>query len=104
MSNEMMRQLQARMLKLQEELASQTVEATAGGGAVTVTISEIGMGPAPAKVQRGKILPQTVDPQDTQTLEDLGVAAVNKALGKAQKIPAQKGAPLTRGTKAPRIT
>ena len=52
MNNEMMRQLQARMLKLQEDLASQTVEASAGGGAVTVTISDIGMGPAQAKLQR----------------------------------------------------
>ena len=67
MNNEMMRQLQARMQKLQEELASQTVEGTAGGGAVTVTISEIGMGPAQAKLQRVKISPEAVDPEDIET-------------------------------------
>jgi nucleoid-associated protein EbfC len=99
--NEMMRQLQARMVKLQEELASQTVEASAGGGAVTVTISEIGMGPAQAKVQRVKISPEAVDPEDIETLEDLVVAAVNEALSKAQKIAAEKVAPLTGGMKLP---
>ncbi len=40
MNNEMMRQLQAHIMKMQEDLATQTVEASAGGGAVTVTISE----------------------------------------------------------------
>ena len=59
MNNEMMRQLQARMMKIQEDLAAETVEASAGGGAVSVTISEIGMGPAldgcfrPARARRG---------------------------------------------------
>jgi nucleoid-associated protein EbfC len=101
MNNEMMRQLQARMLKLQEELASQTVEASAGGGAVTVTISEIGMGPAQAKVQRVRIAPEAVDPEDIETLEDLVVAAVNEALSKAQKVAAEKVAPLTGGMKLP---
>ena len=79
MNNEMMRQLQARIMKMQEDLATQTVEASAGGGAVTVTISEIGMGPAQAKVQRVKISPEAVDPEDIETLEDLVVAAVNEA-------------------------
>ena len=66
MNNEMMRQLQARIQKMQDDLASQTVEASAGGGAVTVTISEIGMGPAQAKVQRVKISPEAVDPEDIE--------------------------------------
>ncbi len=64
MNNEMMRQLQARIQKMQEDLASQSVEASAGGGAVTVTISEIGMGPAQARVQRVKISPEAVDPEE----------------------------------------
>src|SRR2546430_9325523 len=101
MNNEMMRQLQARIVKMQEDLASQTVEASAGGGAVTVTISEIGMGPAQAKVQRVKISPEAVDPEDIETLEDLVVPAVNAALSKAQKIAADKVPPLTRGMKLP---
>ncbi len=100
-SNEMMRQLQTRITKMQEELATQTVEASAGGGAVTVTISEIGMGPAQARVQRVKISPEAVDPEDIETLEDLVVAAVNEALSKAQKAAADKLGPLTGGMKLP---
>jgi hypothetical protein len=101
MNNEMLRQLQARMVKIQEELAAQTVEASAGGGAVSVTISEIGMGPAQAKVQSVKISPEAVDPEDIETLEDLVVAAVNEALSKAQKTAADKLGPLTGGMKLP---
>ena len=80
MNSEMMRQLQARIQKMQEDLARETVEGSAGGGAVTVAISEIGMGPAQARVQRVKIAPEAVDPEDIETLEDLIVAAVNEAL------------------------
>ena len=101
MNNEMMRQLQARMLKIQEDLAAETVQASAGGGAVTVTISEIGMGPAQAKVQSVKISAEAVDPEDIETLEDLVVAAVNEALTKAQKAAADKLGPLTGGLKLP---
>ncbi len=101
MNNEMMRQLQARMMKIQEELAAETVEASAGGGAVSVTITEIGMGPAQAKIQRVKISPEAVDPEDIETLEDLVVAAVNEALSKAQKTAADKLGPLTGGLKLP---
>jgi DNA-binding YbaB/EbfC family protein len=101
MNNELMRQLQVRMQKIQEELAAQTVEASAGGGAVTVTISEIGMGPAQARVQSVKISPEAVDPEDIDTLEDLVLAAVNEALSKAQKAAADKLGPLTGGLKLP---
>src|SRR5437763_15174475 len=101
LNNEMMRQLQARMQKIQEDLARETVEATAGGGAVTVTISEIGMGPAQARVQRVKNSPEAVDPEDIETLEDLIVAAVNEALSNAQRIAAEKVASLTGGLKLP---
>jgi DNA-binding YbaB/EbfC family protein len=101
MNNEMMRQLQARIQKVQDDLARESVEGTAGGGAVTVTIGEIGMGPAQARVQRVKISPEAVDPEDIETLEDLVVAAVNEALSKAQKVAADKLGPLTGGMKLP---
>ena len=101
MNSEMMRQLQARIQKMQEDLARETVEGSAGGGAVTVAISEIGMGPAQARVQRVKIAPEAVDPEDIETLEDLIVAAVNEALGQAQKVAADKVSPLTGGMKLP---
>jgi DNA-binding YbaB/EbfC family protein len=101
MNNEMMRQLQARIQKMQSDLASETVEGSAGGGAVKVTIAEIGMGPAQARVQGVKIAPEAVDPEDIETLEDLVVAAVNEALSNAQKVAADKLGPLTGGMKLP---
>lgn len=101
MNAEMMRQLQARMQKMQEDLARESVSATAGGGAVTVTLSEIGMGPAQAKVQSIKISAEAVDPEDVETLEDLVVAAMNEALAKAQRVAGEKLAPLTGGMKLP---
>ena len=100
-NSEMMRQLQTRIQKMQDDLATETVEASAGGGAVTVTISEIGMGPAQARVQRVKISPEAVDPEDIETLEDLFVPAVNEALSKAQKLATEKMGGLTGGMKLP---
>src|SRR2546430_17736871 len=102
MNNEMMRQLQARLQKMQEDLASQTVEASAGGGAVTVTISDIGMGPAQAKLQRVKIAPEAGDPQDIETLEDLIVAARNEGLRQGQKKGARQLRAPTGGQKTSR--
>jgi DNA-binding YbaB/EbfC family protein len=101
MNNEMMRQMQARIQKMQDDLATETVEATAGGGAVTVTVSGIGMGPAQAKIQSISISPEAVDPEDVETLEDLVLAAVNEALGKAQQVAADKMSALTGGMKIP---
>ena len=60
------------------------------------------MGPAQAKVQRVKISPEAVDPEDIETLEDLVVAAVNEALSKAQKLAAEKVAPADRRHEAAR--
>ena len=101
MNNELMRQMQARMQKMQEDLALETVEGTAGGGAVTVTISGIGMGPAQAKVQSIKIAVEAVDPEDVETLEDLVMAATNEALARAQEVAGKKMSALTGGMKIP---
>ncbi len=101
MNAEMMRQVQARIQKMQDDLANEVVEATAGGGAVTVTVSEIGMGPAQARVRSIKISPDAVDPEDVETLEDLVIAAVNEALTKAQQVAGNKMSALTGGMKLP---
>ncbi len=101
MNAEMMRQMQARIQKMQDDLAKEVVEASAGGGAVTVTISEIGMGPAQAKVRSVKITPEAVDPEDVETLEDLVLAATNEALAKAQKMAGDKMSALTGGMRIP---
>ncbi len=101
MNAEMMRQVQARIQKMQEDLAKEEIEASVGGGAVTVTVAEIGMGPAQAKVRSVKISPDAVDPDDVETLEDLVLAAMNEALAKAQRLATEKMSALTGGVKIP---
>jgi nucleoid-associated protein EbfC len=101
MNAEMLRQMQARIQKMQDDLARETVEGTAGGGVVTVALSEIGMGPAQVKVRSIKIAPEAVDPEDVETLEDLVQAAINEALAKAQRTAGEKMSALTGGMKLP---
>ncbi|MBI2756149.1 MAG: YbaB/EbfC family nucleoid-associated protein [Chloroflexi bacterium] len=98
---ELMRQMQARIQKMQQDLAEQTVEGTAGGGVVTVVVSDIGMGPAQAKIQSIKIDREAVDPEDVETLEDLVLAATNEALAKAQALAGSKMSAMTGGMRIP---
>ena len=98
MNREMLRQaqqLQAKLAKAQEELAAAMVEASAGGGAVTVVVS------GDLMVQSVKISPEVVDPQDVEMLQDMVQAAVNEALGKAQSLAASRLGALTGGLKLP---
>ena len=88
-------QMQEKLAKAQQELEERVATGTAGGGAITIEITG-GM-----KVQSLKIDPEVVDPGDVSMLEDLVMAAVNEALSKAQKIAAEKVAPLTGGMKLP---
>jgi DNA-binding YbaB/EbfC family protein len=85
--NKMMQQvqqMQAEMVKAQEELANERVEASAGGGMVTVTASGAG------KIVDIKISPEAIDPDDPETLEDLVRAGVNQALENAQDLAQSK--------------
>jgi DNA-binding YbaB/EbfC family protein len=77
-------QMQADMLKAQEELASERVEASVGGGMVTVTASGSG------EIVGVKISPEAIDPDDPETLEDLVLAGVNEALRNAQDLAQSK--------------
>ena len=96
MNRNMMRQAQkqlAQLQNIQEELETLTVEGSAGGGVIKVTMS-------------GKqvIDSVTIDPEaveDVELLQDLVAAAVNDALAKAQELAAQKMGPLTGGMKIP---
>jgi len=75
---QMGQQLQARMAQLQEELSAREISASAGGGMVTATVNGKGA------VTRIVIEPTVVDPRDVEMLEDLVLAAVTEAQGKAQ--------------------
>lgn len=88
-------QMQARIAKIQEELGSEVVEASAGGGAVTVTIT------GHLRLKSVKISPDVVDPQDVEMLEDLVTAAVNDAVDKAQSLASSRLGAVTGGMKLP---
>jgi nucleoid-associated protein EbfC len=87
--------LQDKMAKLQEELAGKTVEASAGGGMVSVVVN------GRQEVLSLRIEPQVVDPQDIEMLQDLIVAAVNDGLRKAQEMAAQEMAQIAGGLNIP---
>jgi len=85
--NQMMKQVQqvqAEMLKAQEELSSEVVEASAGGGMVTVKIT------GALEIQEVKIDPEAVDPEDVELLQDMVLAATNEAVRSAQERAASK--------------
>lgn len=91
----MMRQMEARLKKMQEDLENKTVEASAGGGAVSVVVT------GQLRVKSVTIDPEVVDPEDVEMLQDLVLAAVNEGLGKAQELAAQQLGALTGGLKLP---
>jgi DNA-binding YbaB/EbfC family protein len=84
-------QMQADMAKAQEELKSQVVEASAGGGMVTVKVT------GDLQVVEVKIAPGAVDPEDVEMLQDLVLAATNEALRSAQEMAANKLGGVTGG-------
>jgi len=90
--------LQAQLAKAQEELSHLTLEASSGGGAVTVTIN------GQQKVQSVKISPEVVNPEDIELLQDLVLTAVNEAIAKSQEAAAQHLGGLTGGLKIPGLT
>ncbi|MEX2159941.1 MAG: YbaB/EbfC family nucleoid-associated protein [Dehalococcoidia bacterium] len=79
-----LQQMQQQAMKAQEELQQKTVEGSAGGGAVSITLTG-GM-----IVQALKIAPEVVDPEDVEMLEDLVTAAVNEALQQVQQLQMQQ--------------
>jgi nucleoid-associated protein EbfC len=96
--NEMMKQvqkMQADMAKAQEELANEIVEATAGGGMVTVRMS------GDLELKGLTIDPEAVDPEDVEMLQDMIQAAVNEAIRAAQQRAASKMNEATGGLGGP---
>jgi len=90
-----MREMQNRLAKIQEDLAAETVEATAGGGAVKVMMT------GQQQVRAVTIDPGAVDPEDVEMLQDMIVAAMNEALAKSQELAAKRLGALTGGMKIP---
>ena len=77
-------QMQQQMIVAQEELAKTVVEGNAGGGLVTARVTGSG------DVVRLDIKPEAVDPEDTETLADLVVAAIRDAKNKADALAEEK--------------
>lgn len=87
--------LQERMAKLQEEAAKKTIEASSGGGMVTVKVSG-----------RQQVLSVAIDPEiiksgDVEMLQDLIMAAVNEGLRKSQELMAEEMKGMTGGLNIP---
>ncbi|MFN8628384.1 MAG: YbaB/EbfC family nucleoid-associated protein [Candidatus Binatia bacterium] len=90
--------LQERLTRIQEEAAAKTVEATAGGGMVTVVVS------GKLQVTDIRIDPEVITSGDTQMLQDLLVAAVNKGIRGAQELMAEEMKKITGGLQIPGLT
>ena len=98
MDRKMMAQLQRmqnQMVKAQEELGVATVEGTAGGGAVRVTMN------GHRELRDIQISPEAVDPEDVETLQEMITAAFNDASKKAQDLAESKLGGLTGGMNIP---
>ena len=90
--------VQKQMLEIQEELANRTVEATVGGGMVTVVAN------GQQDLMAIRIDPEVVDPNDIEMLQDLILAAVNEAHRKSQELMTTEMNKLTGGLNIPGLT
>ncbi len=88
---EQAQQMQQQLVEAQQQLADTQVEGTAGGGLVTAKVTGTG------DLVSLDISPEACDPDDTETLADLVVAAVHNATGAAHEMAAEKLGPLTGG-------
>ena len=88
-------ELQAKLLKAQEELENINVEVTAGGGAIKIVIN------GHQKFQSIEISPEVVNAEEVEFLQDLVLAACNEAVQKSQETASQNMSKLTGGIKIP---
>jgi DNA-binding YbaB/EbfC family protein len=88
---EQMQEMQAQMAQAQEDLKNETVQATAGGGMVTVTATGAG------EIKQIVIDPKAIDPDDPEMLADMVTAAVNEALRSSQSLVESKLGPALGG-------
>ena len=90
-------QLQSKMAKLQEELGDRTVEASAGGGMVSVVVN------GRQEVLSINIEPEVISPDDIDMLQDLILAAVNDGLSRAKNMVNEEMGKMTKGLNLPNI-
>ena len=88
-------QLQSKLLKTQEELGNEIVEGSSGGGAVVVTVT------GHQDIKSITISPEVVDPEDVELLQDMVLAALNDAMGKAKELASSRMGALTGGLNIP---
>lgn len=96
--NQMLKQvqkMQADMLAAQEKLKDEEVEASAGGGMVTVKVS------GDLVVKAIAIDPEAIDPEDPELLQDMVLAATNEAIRAAQQLAADRMGPIAGGLGGP---
>lgn len=90
-------QFQTKIAKLQEELEDRTVEASAGGGMVSVVVN------GRQELVSITIEPEVINADDKEMLQDLILAAVNDGLSKAKEMVNEEMGKLTRGLNLPNI-
>lgn len=90
-----LQQMQNKMVKAQEDLANETVTATAGGGAVTVVMN------GHHEVISVSLDREAVDPDDVEMLQEVLVAGFNDALEKAQAMAQERMSAITGGLNIP---
>jgi DNA-binding YbaB/EbfC family protein len=90
-------QFQSKIAKLQEELGDQTVEASSGGGMVTVIAN------GRQEIVSIEIDQEVIDPNDSEMLQDLIMAAVNDALSRAKEMVNEEMGKLTKGMNIPGV-
>jgi DNA-binding YbaB/EbfC family protein len=88
-------QLQSKMLEMQEELGNRTVTVQVGGGMVEVVAN------GRQEILSLRLDPEVVNPDDTEMLQDLILAAVNDALNRSREMVSEEMAKLTGGMKIP---
>jgi DNA-binding YbaB/EbfC family protein len=91
------KQFQTKLARLQEELGEKTIEASSGGGMVTVVVN------GRQEILSVNIDPEVINPDDSEMLQDLILAAVNDGLTKAKNMVSEEMGKLTGGLNIPNI-
>jgi DNA-binding YbaB/EbfC family protein len=88
-------ELQAKLVKAQQELAEMTTEVSSGGGAIKIVID------GQQKIRSVTISPEVINAEDVEMLQDLVMTGVNEAIQKSQELAASHLNSLTGGLKLP---